>query len=106
MDLNIAEISYETGEIRLRYARRLSPDGTRWIRHGLFTEFHRNGQMASQGIYENGLEEGSWHDFYESGQVAAQGMYSSGTEVGIWRYWNPDGIEEAPQNWGDGLIVE
>lgn len=106
MDLSIAEITYETGELRLRYARYLSIGGTRWIRHGLFTEFHRNGQLASRGIYENGLEEGNWQDFYESGQVAAEGRYSGGIEVGIWRYWNPDGIEEVPENRGESPLVE
>ncbi|WP_312183399.1 toxin-antitoxin system YwqK family antitoxin [Massilia timonae] len=106
MDLNIAEISYETGEVRFRYARYLSPDGARWIRHGLFTEFHRNGQLASQGTYEDGFEEGSWQDFYESGQIAAEGTYYRGAEVGILRYWNQDGIEEIPENRGDGPLVE
>ncbi|WP_425254001.1 toxin-antitoxin system YwqK family antitoxin [Janthinobacterium sp. NFX145] len=106
MDLNIAEIFYETGDVRFRYARYLSPDGARWIRHGLFTEFHRNGQLASQGMYADGVEEGSWQDFYESGQIAAEGMYYRGAEVGIWRYWNYDGIEELPENRGDGSLVE
>lgn len=106
MDLNIAEIPYETGEVRFRYARYLSPDGARWIRHGLFTEFHKNGQLASQGMYEDGLEKGSWQDFYESGQIAAEGTYYGGAEVGIWRYWNQNGIAEVPENRGGGPIVE
>jgi len=106
VDLNIAEIRYETEEIRFRYARYLSPDGSRWIRHGLFTEFHSNGQLASHGMYEDGLEEGSWQDFYETGQIAAEGTYSRGTEVGIWRYWNPNGIEEASENRDDIPLVE
>ena len=35
--LYIAEIPYETGEIHFRYSCRLSEDGTKWIRDGLFT---------------------------------------------------------------------
>lgn len=106
MDLNIAEIFYETGEVRFRYGRHLSPNGTRWIRHGLFTEFHRNGQLASQGMYADGVEEGGWQDFYESGQIAAKGTYYRGAEVGIWRYWNHEGIEEIPENRGDSPLLE
>ena len=34
--LHIAEIPYETGEIHFRYSRKMSPDGTKWIREGLF----------------------------------------------------------------------
>lgn len=37
-NLYIAEIPYETGEPHYRYSRRISDDGTRWIRDGLFTE--------------------------------------------------------------------
>ncbi len=106
VDLNIAEILYETGEVRFRYARYLSPDGAKWIRHGLFTELHMNGQLISQGMYADGLEDGSWQDFYDNGQIAAEGTYSQGTEVGIWRYWNPDGTEEASENRGEIPLAE
>jgi antitoxin component YwqK of YwqJK toxin-antitoxin module len=98
LNLYIAEIPYDTGELRYRYARHLSSDGSQWIRHGLFTEFHQNGQMASQGTYANDLEEGSWQDFYENGQIAAQGLYRSGIEIGTWQYWNPEGIQEASED--------
>lgn len=87
MDLHIAEIAHETGELKFRYARVLSADGQRWKRHGLFTEFHPNGQLVSEGTYVNGAEEGPWRDFYENGQIAAEGQYSGGVEVGVWRYW-------------------
>ncbi len=50
--LYIAEIPYETGEVHFRYSRRLSEDGTKWIRDGLFTEYYQNGNVASTGLYE------------------------------------------------------
>jgi antitoxin component YwqK of YwqJK toxin-antitoxin module len=90
-DLHIAEIPYETGEVRFRYARIQSPDGLRWIRHGLFCEYHKNGQVISEGNYVHGQEHGLWRDYYENGQPAAEGEYRHGVEVGHWRYWNPDG---------------
>lgn len=105
-DLNIAEILYETGAVRFRYARYLSADGSRWIRHGLFNEFHTDGQLIAEGMYEDGLEEGGWQDYHPNGQAAAQGTYSRGTEVGIWRYWNADGAEEASENRDDIPLAE
>lgn len=90
-DLNIAEVPYETGEIRFRYARIQSSDASRWIRHGLFCEYHKNGQVISEGNYVNGKEHGLWRDYYENGQLAAEGEYRDGVEAGQWRYWNPDG---------------
>lgn len=92
-DLNIAEIFYDTGEIKFRYARKKSEDGKFWIREGLFCEYHRNGNVISEGNYVNGKEQGLWHDFYPDGQLAAEGLYAEGEEVGVWKYWNPDGTE-------------
>jgi antitoxin component YwqK of YwqJK toxin-antitoxin module len=97
-DLNIAEIPHENGEIRFRYARKMSPDGSRWIRHGLFVAYHPNGAKASEGRYEEGVEQGVWRDYHENGQPAAEGQYDGGAEVGQWRYWNADGQPEVKPN--------
>lgn len=90
-DLNIAEIPYETGEIHFRYARYLSDDGSRWIRHGLFRAYHLNGNLASEGNYIDGAEHGQWRDYHENGQLAAEGLYENGKEAGQWLFWNEDG---------------
>lgn len=93
MELNIAEILRASGELQYRYSRYLSKDGSKWVRHGLFTAFHRNGELASEGTYVEGLEDGNWRDFHENGLVAAEGSYAKGVETGTWRYWNTDGTE-------------
>lgn len=94
-DLQIAEIPFEDGGIRYRYARKPSPDGSRWIREGLFQAFHPNGTLASEGTYREGLEDGAWRDFHENGRLAAEGAYSRGKEAGPWQYWNADGSSDA-----------
>ncbi|MET3384171.1 toxin-antitoxin system YwqK family antitoxin [Variovorax paradoxus] len=99
-DLNIAEIPFESGAIKFRYARVMSPDKTSWIRHGLFVEYHETGAVASEGQYVDGKEAGLWRDFYPNGQSAAEGSYHEGQEVGVWRHWNPDGTEESSTNYG------
>lgn len=35
-ELNIAQILYDTGEVKFRYARIVAEDGSRWIRDGFF----------------------------------------------------------------------
>lgn len=90
MQLNIAEIFYGSGKLQYLYARYLASDGTRWIRHGLFTAFHENGQRASEGNYVDGLEDGIWRDFHENGRLAAEGGYEKGQKTGEWRYWDDD----------------
>ncbi len=91
MDLNIAEIPFESGEIQYRYSRYLAEDGKKWVRHGLFVAYYRNGRLASEGNYVDGVEHGLWRDFHENGQLAAQGIYENGKEVGEWHFWNADG---------------
>lgn len=95
-DLEIAEITYDSGEVRFRYARYLSSDASRWIRHGLFVAYHPNGDVASEGHYLDGAEHGEWRDYYPGGSIAAEGRYELGEEVaGTWRFWDPDGRLES-----------
>lgn len=85
-DLNIAEIPHPSGNIKFRYSRYISEDGSKWIRHGLFEAFHESGMLASSGNYEHGNENGLWSDYHENGQLAAEGRYENGEQVGIWNY--------------------
>ncbi|HEY5723945.1 MAG TPA: hypothetical protein VIT45_16670 [Allosphingosinicella sp.] len=96
-DLNIAEIFYEDGTLHYRYARYMSQDGTRWIRHGLFYCYHPNGELASEGTFVDGHEQGLWIDYHPNGQQAARGHYQRGKEIGHWEYWNDDGTTGSPE---------
>lgn len=78
--LYLVEIPYETEELYFRYSRKLSDDGTKWIRDGLFTEYYLNGAVASTGLYQDGLEIGHWKDYCENGQIAAEGDYLNGKD--------------------------
>ena len=93
--LDIAEIPYEDGSVQFRYSRYLSEDESRWVRHGRFTAYHRNQQLASEGQYVDGFEEGRWSSYHENGRLAAEGEYSRGEAVGQWRYWSDDGVLES-----------
>lgn len=86
--LYIAEIMYETGELRYRYSRKKSSEGTRWIREGSFVEYYQNGNMCSEGYFIDGLEDGYWKDYHENGILAAEGYYSKGKETGTWRFFD------------------
>ncbi|MCL4669626.1 toxin-antitoxin system YwqK family antitoxin [Burkholderia pseudomallei] len=50
--------------------------------------------MASEGVYEHGVEHGVWKDFHPNGQLAALGDYDHGTEAENWTYWDADGQRE------------
>jgi antitoxin component YwqK of YwqJK toxin-antitoxin module len=103
--LHIAEIPYESGNIKFRYSRRMGQDGQRWLRHGLFVSYHESGTVASEGNYENGLETGVWRDYHDNGQLASEGSYVDGKEEGLWKYWSLDGSEEQPVTYKNGEEV-
>ncbi len=84
--MHLAEIPYETGELRFRYTRMLSDDCTRWIRHGLFCGYHRNGTVISEGHYALGCEGVVWRDFDETGAPPTEGHCFDGAETGEWRF--------------------
>ncbi len=100
-DRNIVEIPYDSGAIKFRYARVMSPDGTRWVLHGFFLAYHVNGTVASEGHFTDGKEDGLWRDFHSNGVLASEGQYRSGKEVGVWRFWISDGAEDSVRDYGD-----
>ncbi|MGO4477914.1 toxin-antitoxin system YwqK family antitoxin [Massilia sp. 2TAF26] len=84
--MNLAESFYEDGGHKFTYERYLTNDGARWVLHGRFYTYHRNGQLASEGNYANGLEDGLWRYYHESGELAAEGRYKDGIDTGEWLY--------------------
>lgn len=100
--LHIAEIPYDSGEIQYRYARYLSEDGSRWIRHGLFQSYWQNGNLKSEGYYARGRETGFWSDYHENGQMAASGQYVEGKQHGTWRFWDSESNEEQSAEYRGG----
>lgn len=89
--LQIAEKTDEHGVMRYRYTYYFSEEQGERVRHGLFTAYHANGNMASEGLYEHGLEQGLWRDFHENGKLAAQGYYVDGKQNDGWVFWHEDG---------------
>jgi antitoxin component YwqK of YwqJK toxin-antitoxin module len=101
--LHIAEIPFESGGIRFRYARRKNADGTQWIRHGRFVAYYESGAVKREGEYVDGKEEGLWRAYHANGQVAAEGRYSAGKEEGMWHFFDADGKEEKSSLYRDGV---
>lgn len=96
--LDIAEILYDSGRVRYRYARVIAPDGSKWLRNGLFVHYGENGSILSEGTYVKGKEEGLWRDFHPNGVPAAEGYFVGGNETGTWRFWSDTGKEEPSQS--------
>lgn len=63
-------------------------------RHGLCTLWHRNGQVAVQGVYEFDRPEGVFTWWHPNGQKAIEGNFSQGKPSGVWTWWHDNGLKE------------
>jgi len=66
---------------------------------GLWKQRYENGQLMSEGTYQNDLKEGLWKYWDENGQLISEGTYQKGAREGLWKYWHKNG-----QLWSEELL--
>lgn len=103
--IEMAESKSSEGGLTFRFGRYAGSDG-RWVRHGEFRAFYENGSVASEGSYQDGLENGPWKDFHDNGKVAAEGAYIGGKEHGVWSYYAADGALEETVEFDHGVELK
>lgn len=56
---------------------------------GIFTVYHKNGNIQEKTTYKNGKPFGYFTSFFENGNVGVEGEYSEkGDQIGTWKfYW-------------------
>ena len=59
-------------------------------RHGIWTEWHRNGKRSETGTYVRGIKDGNWMYWRDNGQVSAEMKYERGVLLSANSY-RPDG---------------
>jgi antitoxin component YwqK of YwqJK toxin-antitoxin module len=93
---------YEDGKTRVeRQVIQLSDNQI--VNHGKFTEYYRNGQKFSEGVYENGVLVGDWSYWHENGQLAKKVTFKNGVPDGSWDTFREDGSLSAKKSYKDGL---
>ncbi len=55
------------------------------ILEGDFVEYDMEGNIQTQGQYEEGSEEGYW--YYRNGTVVEEGNFETGLRSGLWKIW-------------------
>ena len=50
-------------------------------KHGLWIDYHSNGQLWYKGHYVNGKKEGYWEWYYFNGQLWWKGHFVRGEEI-------------------------
>lgn len=74
------------------------------VHHGTFKAWHRNGQLAVEGQYEEDKKEGVWRGWHDSGQQSSVATYSRGYLDGEAASWYSNGRYEARITYRNNLM--
>jgi antitoxin component YwqK of YwqJK toxin-antitoxin module len=69
-------------------------------RHGRFRRWHGNGELAQEGMFIDGLADGTWKQWSPDGVLL--GTYGMKAGTGVERTWNDDGSVKAEVPMKDG----
>ncbi len=75
------------------------------VRHGLSTEYRKDGSKAKEADYRDGKLEGETKAWYPNGNLATQHLYAQGRLVGIGTLWDEDGNRITEEAYEDGKCV-
>ena len=65
------------------------------IKEGVFTYFHENGKISSEGGYKNNFRIGEWKWYYPNGQLKEAGSFhKNGQKTGPWKGWTATGSKD------------
>jgi len=76
-------------------------------RNGLMTEWHENGQKASEINSKNGeIVDGVVTEWHDNGQKASEGNWKNGKFEGLMTEWHDNGQKASEGNWKNGEVVD
>lgn len=94
------------------FFRKVDDDGDNgWL---VMVYFNNGGELKMRGHYvDNALTvpHGAFTYFYQNGQVESEGEFENGAKIGVWERWNHNGIAKAERyysgyKYGDDPILD
>ena len=74
-------------------------------KHGPFTAWHTNGQLARQGEFRYDLPVGTFRYWYANGQKQMEGTYVDGRQQGSWTWWHENGLKSIAGEYRDAAPI-
>jgi len=88
------------GALIIRQVKQYADGGSR--NHGPYAEQRPDGTKYCEGQYEDGLRVGLWTFWHRGGQVAKTGHYKQGKPEGTWTFFGEDGSKQRVENYAAG----
>ena len=70
---------------------------------GLWTVWHSNGQLSRQQNFKDGVREGPWSMWYSQGSLKEDRRYAHGLPFGVWSKWHLSGQMLEKTLYADGV---
>jgi antitoxin component YwqK of YwqJK toxin-antitoxin module len=74
-------------------------------RHGPFSVWHANGQLARQGEFEHDVLTGKLTAWHSNGQTQFEGQYADGKLDGVWTWWHFNGQKAITGRFQESVAV-
>lgn len=88
-----SEEKYPNGAAKSR-GQVLQDQNDNYVKVGLWTFWHDNGQKSEEGEYKDGERSGDWMYWRENGKKLKEGKFTNGKETGVWTYWYENGRKD------------
>lgn len=73
---------------------------------GKHLTFHKDGALASSGMYLKGVKHGAWLKYDEAGKLISSAYYNNGQKDGPWKIWDENGTLRFEMNYKNGNRVK
>lgn len=60
-------------------------------RDGNWKSYYRDGDLWSEGDFDNGLRQGKTITYHDNGEMYYEGQYNKNQKSGIWKFYDTDG---------------
>lgn len=97
----ILKRGYYKDNIPVGIHREYNQDGT--VKNAFV--YDEEGHILSQGIIkDDGSREGKWNYYFENGEVKSQGNYDNNRQIGEWKFYFKGGLTEQIGNFNRGIL--
>jgi hypothetical protein len=76
------------------------------LRNGLIATFREDGTRFAETTYHRGVIHGPYRDYWPNSNVACEGQYANGLQDGDWRYYDSDGSLRMTIHFSNGREIK
>ena len=97
--------TYPDGSTRAEYSFYVDKTTQQQVKQGPYVSYYKDGQIQSEGTYEDGLQVVIWTEYYENGIKKEDQFYRIGQPESTWTTYSEAGQPKYIRNYFNGQLV-